>query len=511
MIMPTSTTRDISGRTFISVCIVALAVGAGLRFFRLGHRSLWEDELSTWTSIRSTVMDGIRYVQMPHPPLYSLSARAVAGDPVPSEATLRLPAAVYGIAAIAAAGWLAVCLYGRAVAAAVLMAMALNAFQIKYSQEARMYSLLTLTTTLSVLFWHRLVAGGRRRDYVGYLMSTVCLLYSHYLAALVLAAQGTWLTVYIAARRDGWRATVKPILAMAAPLVAFAPLGVFFVLEIMPNRIAWIQHEPIGAYVTALGRMVAGPIDRIDAGDFVDTAPIAGVVVFILAMVGLCAPPRSVKGERNTPTVRQWLVNRQAELLLALWAAFTLGGLFVLSELVHPTFVPRYAISTAVPVAILVLVGAARFGRWLLWAATVFLCLNGVLDAVDRLTTPAGPDGLRSIIEHLNNHADANDAAVVVDLPFCPDWKNPVVMGFDYYGLRPDIEVLHIQGDLATNVITSDEALADPRNLHIIVLRGDVETALDRRGRSRNRYIAEPYRYYQVRGTDVEHPPIAPD
>lgn len=74
------------------------------------------------------------------------------------------------------------------IAAALLMATA--PFHIYYSQEGRMYSLVTFFSSLSVLFFIKLIKKGQSRSEVFlYLFLTTVALYSDYFALLVLLAQ----------------------------------------------------------------------------------------------------------------------------------------------------------------------------------------------------------------------------------------------------------------------------------------------------------------------------------
>jgi len=238
---------------------------------------------------------------------------------------------------------------------------------------------------------------------------------------------------------------------------------------------------------------------------------LAGGMLVLLAMIALVWVPHPFRvGDKP------WVAHPHNSLslvaparwLMLLWVLFVLGGPLVLSALARPVFVPRYAISVCVPATVGLIVFADRFSRAaLIGTAAVMVLLNAVGTVVRFTTMPARPNGLHKIIDHLNHTATDSDVAVVVDMPFCPNYINPVEMGFEYYGLRPDIRVLHLRGNLGTGLITQDGALNDPRNLHIITILGDVETALKARGRKDYiSYALEPYRYFQVRGSGVEPP-----
>jgi uncharacterized membrane protein len=97
-----------------------------------------------------------------HPPLYfwatSLFER-VSGDSVINR---RLPAVLFGLCALPAAWWLAYELFGEALEAWCFTALvAVAPFHVAYSQQAREYSLLTLTILAScALLLRGLRTGG---------------------------------------------------------------------------------------------------------------------------------------------------------------------------------------------------------------------------------------------------------------------------------------------------------------------------------------------------------------
>lgn len=516
--------------------VAAVLLGAlALRVHRIGDRSLWEDELSTWTSIRGTIMDGIRYVQMPHPPLYSLSCRvSAAGNPRPTETQLRLPAAIYGTLAVLAGGWLASVLYGRRIGWAMLCVLAVNAFLVRYSREARMYSLLVLTATLSTTFWVLLVMRTQRRAVLtlGYILCTTAMLYTHYFAGLILPAQWLWhscvrstsIRRYAQAKasarddpsvdaeplKSGQSEPFLPRLAMAVSLLAFAPLAMFFIRNILPNKLGWIRQAPAGAYVQLLGELLASAPDAA-------MPEIRPATVWIHLALGLLACACLLWGLRPhrfyAPNVGPTDVAQRPDvalpgLLLCLWVGCVVGGLGVVSLTFSPVFVPRYAISALIPVSLTILAAAQRLKPGMLVPVTVALVACNLASAgFERIAEPPRPNGLALIIDHLNRAATGSDAVVVIDFPFCPNYRNPVEMGFEYYGLRSDIAVLRMRGAQKSGEIVEREALDDARNLHIITLLGDVESALKTSDRPSNSYLAAPYRYFIVHGLPGTPPP----
>lgn len=161
-----------------------------LRLIKL-DQSLWWDEAINVTAARG--LDFWTFVtQYPvgdfHPPLYFALLWLWGHLFGFSENISRLPSVIFGLATIAT-----LYLFGKEIAskkvgllAALLLAAA--PLHVYYSQEARVYSLGALVTTLSFYFLSRLI---NRKKYAawGYSISLVLLLYGDYLPYLVFPTQ----------------------------------------------------------------------------------------------------------------------------------------------------------------------------------------------------------------------------------------------------------------------------------------------------------------------------------
>ncbi len=191
----------VSHRVLLNTVLAA----AVLRFFGIGDLSLWFDEGATWTTSAKGTWADAWGADANHPPLWRFVTRAwvlAFGD---SEAALRAPAAVCGVAAVVLAYLLARRLVSPArvplrggflgidAGAPLWVAgfAAASAFWIEYAQEARAYSaLLAESMGLHLLYlrWlDRGVAGkSPRGTLVGYAALAAVSLYTHYFALWVL-------------------------------------------------------------------------------------------------------------------------------------------------------------------------------------------------------------------------------------------------------------------------------------------------------------------------------------
>jgi hypothetical protein len=138
-------------RVFEVVLALMLLVLAGsVRFHRIGEESFWLDEAYTYARAAMTPGEAIEAsFEKGHVPTYFLLMHywLAFGD---DEATLRAPSAIFGVLTAVAAmllGWIAA---GVGPALVTGLLVALSPLQVRYGQEARMYTMLTFTATIAI-------------------------------------------------------------------------------------------------------------------------------------------------------------------------------------------------------------------------------------------------------------------------------------------------------------------------------------------------------------------------
>jgi mannosyltransferase len=189
----------------LSLLIGTLLLAFGLRLYRIGAQSLWNDE---GTSVALAARDLAAITRGAandiHPPLYYYLLHfwmALFGK---SELAVRSLSALLGTLVVllvfALGCFLAGPLHhdGRRTGLLAALFAALAPFQVYYSQEARMYILTAFLAAASVCAFLRLLSGwqdARRSDSLRpcmatlYAAATILLLYSHYFAAAVLVVE----------------------------------------------------------------------------------------------------------------------------------------------------------------------------------------------------------------------------------------------------------------------------------------------------------------------------------
>jgi len=209
--------------------LLIMTIALILRVYR-SDMSLWFDEILTAVDIKyyfhNLLMDRTQVVEVPlwswdHPPLYFIAAKLSTELFGESEFTLRLPAIIAGVVSVYAIHRFTTLLYDSSTAGIVAaFLIAVNPFHIYYSQEARPYSFLMLTTIMSSIFLHRIIFQGRARHYIFYAVTSIAGFYTHYFFIIVWFVQ-TILIVILLHHRDR---LIFFTLASAAAWLAFLSL-----------------------------------------------------------------------------------------------------------------------------------------------------------------------------------------------------------------------------------------------------------------------------------------------
>lgn len=181
-----------------TVCgLVALA--AALRLYRLDYQSLWIDEVLTvhfghkpvpWLLFESTDV---------HPSLYYLLVKGFM-EFHESVFAIRLISVAAGTATVWFVYRLGRELFDVKTGLAAAALTAISPFQIWYSQEARMYALLTLLLAASSYVLVRALATGTWTSWTGYAVLAALALYTHHAAVFTLGAHGCY--ALLVARSD---------------------------------------------------------------------------------------------------------------------------------------------------------------------------------------------------------------------------------------------------------------------------------------------------------------------
>ncbi|MGF1478697.1 MAG: glycosyltransferase family 39 protein [Cyanophyceae cyanobacterium] len=404
---------------FLLWLLSVLLLGLFFRFANLGSKVFWVDEVATAMRLSGyTVQSVIEQVaaqgtvsvaelrqylsptpqdfkttlavfkQSPeHAPLYFLLARFWVQHGGNSPAALRSLSALVSLLTFPGLYWLCWELWQSArVGVIALMLLSVSPFYVTYAQEARPYSLWTVTILLSGAALLRAIRLGTRRSWMLYAVTLVLGFYTFLLSIVVAVGQG----IYVAVQRTVFK---EYLLAIAASVIAFIPwlLVIGQHWQALQDNTTWMR-EPL-----ALPAMIAIWVASIllTFGDLpipttIDPIAIVGILVTLVGLISIFLVWFGLK--RGAAPRRRRSTHRFA-LLIA--GALILGSTAVLYGVDLVTIV---GVTSALGVLILVVVSLSwlyantpyrTWGFVLAWSFLPFvLIVSDLITAGQRSTAP---------------------------------------------------------------------------------------------------------------------------
>lgn len=392
----------------IAVGIVAIVAGSVLRFATTS--SLWLDEALTVNISQLPAGDMVRWLRHDgHPPLYYLLLHGWTDLFGTGDVAVRALSGIFGLLALPLA-WIAGRRRGGPLLGWITVTfVALSPFAVRYSDEARMYSLVMLLAFAGYLLLDDVLRRGRGGllRYVGITAVTAALLYTNYWALWLLATAGV-LTLW-----QAWRGGDAAARAAAWKVVAALVVGGLLFVPWLPSMLYQSAHtgtpwaspsRPTVAAAYTLADFSSGLYS--DAAFF---AILLGILI-VLGVFGRAIDRRTIALDLRT--VRQLRIE-------AIVAVATFGIGMVTSYAAKGAFATRYAAVIFPFVALLVAGGVTRFSaRWVRFGVLGAMCAflgAGALWNVADTRTQAGQ--VANAID-----ANANPGDVVV---YCPDQLGP--------------------------------------------------------------------------------------
>ncbi|MBN1991419.1 MAG: glycosyltransferase family 39 protein [Anaerolineae bacterium] len=184
-------------RSFTLPLILLLA--ALLRFYQLAGQSLWADEGNSVALARRGFAEIVRRTAFDiHPPFYYWLLKIWTALFGSGEVALRSLSAVLGIGAVYLTWRLGCRLINERAGLIAAFLVAISPLSVYYSQETRMYMLLTFLGCLTVLLGLRLVDPPRpNRLMLAYIFTATAGLYTHYAYPVILIALNLAVLFYL--------------------------------------------------------------------------------------------------------------------------------------------------------------------------------------------------------------------------------------------------------------------------------------------------------------------------
>jgi uncharacterized membrane protein len=411
-----------------------LALGLVLRFYQIGDDSLWFDEGWSVRVSHLGLVDIVRQsvTEDTHPPLYYLLLHGwveLFGD---SEAAVRSLSALLGALLIPVVYRLGIRLVGTSVGLTAALFVAVSELHVRYSQEARMYTLLALLSGLSFLTFLAISEKPTRQSAALYVGATTLLLYSHVYGIFVLLAQMAVILARVLSQQPGtrlaearrWSALQGLALLLYAPWLVALARQTSEELRGERANLGWIGEPPslYTLYDTAL--------------HYIGTrSGVFAVIALVIAV--FAANLRRFRGSRALSaaahSLRCVLGGRHATLLTS-WLLAPILAPFLLSHLLFPFYVSRYTFAASVAAYLLIAILIHQVPGALPRLALTSLVAGFLLFATVQYHDSFEKEPWREVAALIETGGRSGEVIL-----FDPPWTQRSIFDY-YYSSRQDIE-----------------------------------------------------------------------
>ena len=172
---------------------IVLCIAAILRFYHIDYQSVWLDEVHTLNEANPSLSLSELYDAVlqsdPHPPLYFILVHFVFQMFGYTSIAMRMFSAILGVVGVWIIYLFGKEIFNKEVGLHASLLLTVNYFHLFYSQEARMYSLLFLTTTLSFYYLVRFIKRPTIKAAIVYGMVATLMIYCQFAALFALFSQ----------------------------------------------------------------------------------------------------------------------------------------------------------------------------------------------------------------------------------------------------------------------------------------------------------------------------------
>jgi len=407
------------------VLFLVVVVGAAFRIARLGSESLWLDEAYSISMSQESLPEIVRETSSDvHPPLYYFALHYWTKVFGGSEFAMRLLSVVFGVAAIPLIYKVASLLFDRMTGLFSAVLLAWSHFNIEYSQEARMYSLLALLALGSIYFFLELLKNeARTSNLIGYVVCTSLLTYTQVYSVFILAAENLFFLILFFSSRNIFRRTLwRWLLSQAAVLLLFLPWLFVLKHQIATHKDFWIRPPTLFELRYSF-LQIAGSYDL-----FYLLIPLAALPVAWALMEQFTKTHAPRVGTESSQLPLS--TSEKVCFLFICLASPTLLP-FLASFFVTPFFLAKYTICATLAFIILIARGIRMVPRHSMQVVLLIILIAYAQSDLRDYWNQPRKDRWREAVAFFNEGAQPNDLVVFTE----PAGHQP----FDYYSKHSDI------------------------------------------------------------------------
>jgi len=303
--------------------LIVLLLAILLRAYNINSQSVWTDEaISVHTGLQS--VKDIFWTLDPTPPLHNIILHfwielfGMSAIAIRSLSVILSVASVYMI-------YLVGNLINKKIGIYAALLLAISPISILYAQEARAYTLLFLTSLLSMYFYIKYLKNDSKINTIGYIISSALMMYSYVFGICIILAQN----IYCLFHKMNW----KWIITQVTILLLYLP-WLLIIPRIITNNyssgvLAWTQPVLV-TLLEAFGQFSIGIV-----------SPMFGILLMVIFLILIVV----------------FLLSKEKKSLLLLWFTLPIIIPLLITILLLPIYSTRHTSFAVIPFILIIALG----------------------------------------------------------------------------------------------------------------------------------------------------------
>ena len=414
-----------------NICLlVILLIGIVFRIYDLGNESIWVDE---GFSIRLASLNVFQIFEEAilgvNPPLYHIFLHYWINLFGANEFSIRSPSLIFGTFAILMIYKIGSLIFNKNIGLLSSLLLAFSVFNIHYSQEARMYSLLTLLSLLSIYFFIKLLNRISFSVSFWYILSSILMMYTHIFGLFIMIFQNFYfISLFLSKKENQPTLNLRRwILFQVTLVILYMPWIIFLIKGVLRLQSGfWIPVPTVYSVLLTFYEYSGGKLLLI--------------LFLILSSFSIISYGK-VKGRFNGKDFFKSLERFTFNLtpsnidkiyLLLVWMLTPIVLPFIISQFSTPIYHTRYTIVASPAFYILIAKGIDNINHKSIKFGVIILIVILSLNSVGTYYTVDNKEQWRDVANFIDVNADFGDL-LLFNSGFIQE------NGFDYYSKRTDL------------------------------------------------------------------------
>jgi mannosyltransferase len=421
---------------YLIILIFLLAVI--VRFYNLGGESIWYDEAVSVAVSKLGFIDQIKWIisntNEANPPFYYMVLHTwipVFGD---SEYVSRIPSAFFGSLSVLAMYLFGKLIFNKRAGIIAALILALAVFHVRYAQEARGYTLMVCLILVSYYFLIKLMDGRKTSYAVGYVVSSVLLVYTHFYGVMFILAENIFcFSLFLKNKRIGMLGLGKWFKLQVITGLFMLPSLILLVARALNIQEGWWIPEPDTEQIYEYLTIYAGSIYLLIL--------FAAFSVYSVINIGKTRGPGNTKKPLKSPKDSPDGIGiSEGGKLYMLFLILVVPILipFLISRVSSPILIFRYTIGASLAFYLLASKGISEISNiWIVRALAALIVVFSFVSLNYYYKMPTKHQW-REVMSDIEARSGYGDVIVV----FPPREEVPA----KYYSHRKDLKIIPLRG-----------------------------------------------------------------